>query len=133
MYSAIMAALSIDPTSLDSTENACKPLSYDEFRKILEQIEQVDAALKEHFGYNLLSGEGRVLLSTIKNNGSMLKVIANSANFSYRTAYNSLKKLENFDIIKRNSENEDLRRVIIQLDVDRIISLLDRDPFMLNH
>ena len=131
MTPVIMSALFVDPVASDTIDSTGKPLSSAEFHRILEQVEQVDCALKEHFDYNLLSGEGRVLVSAIKNNESMLKVIANSGNFSHRTAYNSIKKLENHNIIKRNYENKDLRRVIIKIDVEKIISVLDRNSFML--
>jgi len=98
-----------------------------ELISLINRIENLDAAMKRRFDYNIVSGEGRVLFNIIKNNGSMLKSIAHNPNFSLRTAFNSIKKLESADLLQKSSPTNDLRRVLVALDVDRIISLIDGD------
>jgi hypothetical protein len=98
-----------------------------ELISLINRIENLDAAMKKRFDYNIVSGEGRVLFNIIKNNGSMLKSIAHNPNFSLRTAFSSIKKLESADLLQKTSPANDLRRVLVELDVDRIISLIDGD------
>ena len=98
-----------------------------EFISLINRIENLDTAMKKRFDYNIVSGEGRVFFNIVKNNGSMLKLIANNPNFSLRTAFNSIKKLESVDLLQKTIQTDDMRRVFVALDMDRIINLIDGD------
>jgi predicted transcriptional regulator len=98
-----------------------------EFISLINRIENLDTTMKKRFDYNIVSGEGRVFFNIVKNNGSMLKLIANNPNFSLRTAFNSIKKLESVDLLQKTIQTDDMRRVFVALDMDRIINLIDGD------
>lgn len=119
-----MTAFSYETTATPLADAEPASAQSGEIMRLISQIENLDRNLKEKMNYNFLSGEGRVLISLIKNNGAMLKVISNDGNFSCRTAYNSIKKLEKYGVAEKNSESGDQRRVIIKVKTDFIKNLI---------
>lgn len=103
-------------------------ITIDNVKNLVGKINELDLILKTRFGLSVLSSEGAVLCSLIGNNGSMTKMITANANYSERTAFAVIRKLENLGLIKKTTRQTDARRSAVELRVCSIVTLMNKNP-----
>lgn len=100
-------------------------ITAEEVESLIGKINELDGVLKSRLGLNFLSSEGAVLCSLIGNSGMMTKSVTTNCNYSERTAFNVIRKLESMGLVKKGSHRTDSRRSEVRFQINHIVNLIN--------
>jgi len=99
-----------------------------DLKLLVNEVYIIDKCLRQEVKYSLLSSEGRFICEMIVNfNHECLKDIYINESFSQRTAFNSIKKLEQYGLLKKTIHTSDARRTVLDFDIEKLNNIINNN------